>query len=99
MDTNTHRARIEAQIRSQASRRVGWKLGFYWHLAVFTLVNAGLCAINLTTSPEYLWFLWPLAGWGVGLGLHAFGTFGVGEARERMIEAEVQRELTRRGLA
>jgi hypothetical protein len=22
------------------------------------------------------WFYWPLIGWGIGLGLHAFGVFG-----------------------
>jgi hypothetical protein len=24
------------------------------------------------------WFYWPLIGWGIGLGLHAFGVFGFG---------------------
>jgi hypothetical protein len=24
------------------------------------------------------WFYWPLVGWGIGLGLHAFGVFGFG---------------------
>jgi hypothetical protein len=99
MDRNAERARVEAEVRRKASRRVGFKLGFYWHVAVFALVNAALCAINLNTSPDYLWFLWPLAGWGVGLALHGFGTLGLGNARERMIEAEVERELARRGLA
>jgi hypothetical protein len=99
MDPHTERAQIEAEIRRKASRKVGFKIGFYWHLAVFTLVNAGLAAINLNTSPEYLWFAWPLAGWGIGLGLHGFGTFTAGDARERMIEAEVARELARRGIA
>ena len=99
MDPQAQRAQIEAEIRRKATRKVGFQLGFYWHLAVFTLVNAGLAAINLVTTPLYPWFLWPLAGWGVGLGLHGFATFTAGSARERMIEAEVERELARRGLA
>lgn len=99
MDPQTQRAQIEDEVRRKASRKVGFRLGFYWHLAVFVLVNAGLAGINFSTSPGYLWFLWPLAGWGVGLALHAFGTLGAGDAREQMIEAEVQRELARRGLA
>ena len=99
MDPQSERAQIEAEVRRKASRTVGVRLAFYWHLAVFMLVNIGLAGINLSTSPKYLWFLWPLAGWSVGLGLHGFGTFTGAGARERMIEAEVQRELARRGIA
>jgi hypothetical protein len=43
----------------------------YIHLAAFVVVNALLVAINLLASPEHLWFLWPLFGWGLGLLLHA----------------------------
>jgi hypothetical protein len=45
--------------------------GFFIHLAVFVAVNALLVAINLMTSPEHLWFQWPLIGWGLGIFLHA----------------------------
>ena len=47
------------------------RIGFYIHLTTFVLVNALLLAINLNTSPQYLWFLWPLAGWSVGILFHA----------------------------
>lgn len=40
------------------------------HLAAYALVNAGLVAINLMTTPDRLWFYWPLAGWGVGVLAH-----------------------------
>lgn len=98
MDPQTARAQVERDVRRKATRRVDSRIGFYWHVAVFVLVNGGLAAVNLSTGPGYLWFLWPLAGWAVGLGLHGFGTLGMGDARERLIEAEVQRELARRGV-
>jgi hypothetical protein len=93
------RARIEHSIRAKAHRRVRAKLGFYWHVAVFAMANAAMVGINLTYSPQYHWFIWPLAGWGAALLLHAFATFQVTGISEAMIQAEVQRELARRGLA
>ncbi|GGF60289.1 hypothetical protein GCM10011332_12490 [Terasakiella brassicae] len=38
------------------------------------IFNAGLAAINLTFSPETIWFHYPLFGWGIGLILHAIKT-------------------------
>jgi len=48
----------------KAKKRVEEKIGFYLHLAAYILVNALLIFINLTTSPENLWFKWPMIGWG-----------------------------------
>ena len=59
----------------QARRRVLQLKGFYSHLASFVVVNAGLVVINLLFTPGYLWFLWPLFGWGIGLLSHAAGVF------------------------
>jgi hypothetical protein len=92
------RARIEQDIRSKARRRVRAVVGFYWHVAVFALTNAGLIAINLTQTPSYHWFVWPLSAWGAALLLHGFAIFQTAGLSESMIEAEIQREMTRRGL-
>jgi hypothetical protein len=51
-------------------------LGLYIHVAVYGLVITGLLLINLLTSPGYLWFLWPLVGWGLGLAAHGLAVFG-----------------------
>ena len=42
------------------------------HLFVYLAVNALLIGINLTTSPDNLWLIWPLLGWGLGLAGHAW---------------------------
>lgn len=99
MTTTEERKRVEHEIRHKAARRVRMKIGLYWHAAVFTLVNVALIAINMAYTPERLWFVWPLGGWGAALLLHAFGTFQGGGLSSQMIEAEVQRELAKRGLA
>ncbi|MBI1313751.1 hypothetical protein GC176_20865 [bacterium] len=78
----------------QAKVRVEQKLGFYIHLAVFVLVNALLTAIDLTSTPDELWFYWPLGGWGIGLVLHAVKVFSSGPSalKQRMIEHEMARK-------
>ncbi len=61
----------------RAHARVQDLKGFYTHATAYVLVNIGLFVINLLTGGGW-WFYWPLIGWGIGLGLHAFGVFGFG---------------------
>jgi len=42
------------------------------HFVVYIAVNLLLIAINMKSSSQSLWFIWPLLGWGAGLALHAF---------------------------
>lgn len=54
-----------------AKRRAENLQGFYIHLIVYAVVNAGLFAINaLTRGDGAWWFYWPLGGWGIGLLVH-----------------------------
>jgi hypothetical protein len=49
--------------------------GFYRHLGVYVIVNLGLFFINMAVSPQALWFIWPLMGWGIAVALHALRVF------------------------
>ena len=42
------------------------------HLIIYLAVNALLIAINFKYSPDSLWSIWPLLGWGLGLAIHAW---------------------------
>jgi hypothetical protein len=80
---------------AEATKAVKAKIRFYIHLVVYALVNAGLIAINLSTSTEHLWFKWPLLGWGIGVCFHALAVFVFrkgGSIRERMIAKEMQKK-------
>ena len=66
----------EQERYQEAKNRVEVIKGFYFHLITYILVNAVLVVINLLLTPEYLWCIWPLMGWGVGLIIHAFSVFG-----------------------
>ncbi len=66
----------EQKSYEKAQARVEEIKGFYSHLVFFIVVNIGLFLINLFTSSGIWWFYWPLLGWGIGLIIHAFHTFG-----------------------
>ena len=48
---------------------------FYLHFLTFLVVMVFMIGLNLIITPDYLWFIWALAGWGLGLVLHALFTF------------------------
>jgi len=60
----------------EAKKRVSEIKEFYQHLATYVVINGMLVVINLLTSPQYFWFVWPLLGWGIGVALHALSVFG-----------------------
>ena len=87
----------EEDMRRTAVRRARAKIGFQQHALIYVLVNGGLAAINLTTSPGNLWFLYPLGGWGIGLLSHGLTVYGFGGGRhEAMVEREME-TLRRQG--
>jgi 2TM domain len=66
------------------------KTGFKVHAIVYGVVNAGLIVLNLVTEPQSIWFFFPLAGWGIGLGCHYY--FGVRKYPEHLEEEEREAE-------
>jgi len=79
----------EKQARKQAKR----EKEFYAHLASYLVVNTMLIGINLFTSPGYLWFVWCVLGWGIGIVSHAVDVFGL-PGLGRSWEQQRIRELT-----
>ena len=78
---------------NEARRRAGAKLGFYLHLAIYVAINTVLTAINFATTPQHLWFWWPLLGWGIGVLFHGLAVFAFSEnapMMKRMIEKEMK---------
>ena len=52
--------------------------GFYRHLFFYILFNLCFFLINIKTSPNDLWFFWPLLFWGLAVISHASTVFGFG---------------------
>ena len=46
------------------------KLGFLINLTFYIIVNSILATVNLLFVPSFIWFIFPLIGWGIGLTMH-----------------------------
>ena len=66
---------IEEDRYYQARKRVEEIKGFYGNLVSYIIVNIGILVLNLVTSPNHLWFYWPLLGWGIGVLIHGMIVF------------------------
>jgi hypothetical protein len=77
--------------RDAARRRVQAKRDFGSHLVAYVVVNSFLVAIWAITGAGYFWPVWVIAGWGIGLVLHAWDAFW----RKPVTEADIDNEIHR----
>jgi len=94
MDTNETISLEEEEVLSSVRAH----RDFYIHLIKFSAVIAVLLVINLIVSPHYLWVLWVILGWGIGVILHAvriFAWFNLfdPEWERRQVEKKLGRKL------
>lgn len=79
--------------RKAAIRRLTAKREFWNHAVTYIVVNALLVVIWAFSGRGYFWPIWAIAGWGIGLALHAWNVFFV----RPISEAEIRREMERGG--
>ena len=72
--STTANAQNEQQ-EAEAFRYVRSLRRFYLHLFRYVVIVAALFAINLIVTPQRLWALWVMGGWGLGVLLHASRVF------------------------
>ena len=83
----------ESLAYEKAARRVKELKGFYGNLISYCIVIPFLVIINLMTSPEHIWFYWPMLGWGIGLVAHGMNVFAMGKNwEERKIKEFMEKE-------
>lgn len=87
-------------LRREARSSLRRKEAFRTHAVVFALVNLLLFVIWLVTSVAggswFPWFVFPLFGWGIGLGIHGWTTYGTQPLTEERLAAEMERLRQRR---
>jgi uncharacterized membrane protein len=87
---------MNEDLRRTARRRARAKLGLYVHAAVYVAVNAFLALVQLQATPGLHWNLWPLAGWGLGLAIHAAMVMLSASGLREKMEADELRKLESR---
>jgi hypothetical protein len=87
----------EEEIRKLAESRVSRKKGFFIHLIVYIVVNSFLVIIWAITSSVakfwFPWFIFPLAGWGVGLLFHGMSVFAFPQGGSDWERKEIEKEM------
>ena len=66
------------------------KIGFIVNLTAYSIVNTALTAVNLLLVPQFIWCVFPIIGWAIGLAMHY--TFGVHFFERFMAACEAQAE-------
>ncbi|MCV6631330.1 MAG: 2TM domain-containing protein, partial [Flavobacteriaceae bacterium] len=72
---NNHNAPVIDDRYIRARKRIEDLKGFYYNLISYIIVIPFLAFINYQTFWGFKWFFFPMAGWGLGLLFHAYGTF------------------------
>ena len=63
--------------RGHSSRAAARLRGFKLHLLAYFAVVAALVVINLLRTPDTIWFVWPMVGWGPVLAVHTAWVMGL----------------------
>jgi len=82
------------EIERLASKRAGAKLGWYFHAAVYVVVNLFVFSMSEYGFGTRAWSVKPLLGWGLGLALHGASVWLLSagsDLRERMVQTERER--------
>jgi hypothetical protein len=93
MSSTSNLADVDPTLLARARRRLKLKKGLAVHATVYLLVNAGLQLIDGLTGGRH-WAVFPLAGWGLGLAVHAAVTWLALQTEDRQddwLQAEVAR--------
>ncbi len=91
MTTGVRAEQAAGSDREMARKRVQARRDFASHLVAYAVINAFLIAVWAITGGGYFWPAWVLAGWGVGLVLHAWDVYW----RRPVTESDVDQELRR----
>lgn len=82
---------VHDERRAEAVERLEARRAFRQHLMVYIVINVMLIVIWAASGAGYFWPIWSIAGWGIGIAMHAWSTHG----QRPLTEAEIRRETER----
>ncbi|NLT57325.1 MAG: 2TM domain-containing protein [Actinomycetales bacterium] len=89
----------ETELRALAIHNLRRREAFKTHLVVYLLVNAVFVGTwvmaGVVSGVWYPWWIYPMLGWGIGVGLHGWTVYRRDAYSENKIRAEMDRILGR----
>lgn len=80
----------------KAQKRVKEIKSFYSNLISYCIIIPFLIIINLMTSPDDIWFYFPMLGWGIGVAAHGMSVFAIGKSWEEKKIREILEKQNKR---
>ena len=84
-------AGTDGELREKAKKNLERKQAFRMQIVMYLLVNALLVVIWAVTDAGFFWPIFPIVGWGIGLGAQAYGIYGQKQITEADIDQEVEK--------
>jgi len=82
----------DERLREQALQRVKKRRDFWPHLLVYVMVNTLTVALwVMTDQGGFFWPIFLIAGWGIGLVMHAWDAFFRTEITQEDVDREIER--------
>lgn len=69
---------------------------FFSHLSIYIVVNAAAITINFVFTPTFLWVIFPIFFWGIGVAWNYLGTFVWIDERLQETSLEAEHRLKKR---
>lgn len=77
-----------------AKNRVKKKKEFYNHFTMWGIICTFFFILNMITSPNIWWWVFPTLSWGLGLAIHGattFGFFASSDWEQKQIQKEMEK--------
>lgn len=88
---------LDPTMRRRAIKRLEARRDFRIHASVYTVFMVFFTLIWVVSGVGYFWPIWPMLGWGLGLGLHGLSLRWDNEPSEKEIADEAQKLRRIRG--
>jgi len=78
----------------EAKSIVKKKKKFYGNFTSWAIMSVFWFILNMTTGPDFHWWIFPTLGWGIGVAFHYVETFGLFKSKEwekRSIRKEMEK--------
>jgi len=66
---------------------------FYLHLAIYLSINAVSLVINLIFTPNFLWVIFPITFWGIGVIWNYISSFILVDKKLQKLSVKAEKEV------